>query len=180
LLAPPLARDRFDFAFSFGVLHHTPDPRRAFGLLMQRLKPGGLVTIFLYKDFSDLPVKRFVLSQVNRLRRLTLRMSPRALRLMSRLAAPLVFLLLTLPARGLNRLGFKGLARHIPYGTFPDLSRIASSLEDRFGAPFEFRFSVADLEQWARDEGLEDARVVDCLPWGFSGLVLAGRKAARE
>jgi uncharacterized protein YbaR (Trm112 family)/SAM-dependent methyltransferase len=176
LLSPPLARERFDFAYSFGVLHHTPDPRAAFSRLLERLRPGGKITIFLYKDFSDVPVKRFLLRQVNRLRRLTTRLPPRTLRWLSRLAAPVVLVLLTYPARLLRRLGLSRLAQHIPYGTFPDLKGVASSLEDRFGAPFEFRFSLAELERWAAEEGLEESRAVDCLPWGFSGLVLAGRR----
>lgn len=176
LLAPPLARGRFDFAYSFGVLHHTPDPRRAFRLLLSRLRPGAKITIFLYKDFSDLPSKRFLLDQVNRLRRITTKMPPARLRRLARLCAPPVFLLLTLPARGLRALGLGRLVRHVPYGTFPSLASVASSLEDRFGAPYEFRFSSADLQRWIEEEGLEEGRVVDCLPWGFSGLVLAGRR----
>jgi SAM-dependent methyltransferase len=177
LMAPPLAPERFDFAYSFGVLHHTPDPRRAFRLLVERLRPGGQITVFLYKDFSDIPAKRFLLHQVNRLRRLTLRVPPGTLRAVSRLAAPFVFLFLTLPARMLRRVGLDRYARHIPYGTFPDARRISSSLEDRFGAPYEFRFSADELEQWAKEERLEESRVVDCLSWGFSGLVLAGRRS---
>jgi SAM-dependent methyltransferase len=176
LLSPPLARDRFDFVYSFGVLHHTPDPRAAFSRLIERLRPGGKITIFVYKDFSDIPTKRFLLHQVNRLRRLTTRLSPATLRVLSRLAAPLVLVLLTWPARLLRALGFGRMAQHVPYGSFPDLSGIASSLEDRFGAPYEFRFSLAELQRWAAEEGLEEARAVDCLPWGFSGLVLAGRR----
>jgi SAM-dependent methyltransferase len=178
LMAPPFVESAFDFVYSFGVLHHTPDPRRAFHLLIRRLRPGGRITIFVYKDFSDLPLKRFVLRQVNRLRRITTRMPPRGLRTLCRLAAPLVFVSLTLPAQLLRRIGCGRFARHIPYGVFPTLASVAGSLEDRFGAPYEFRYSAADLRAWAEGESLTEARVVDCLPWGFSGLVLAGRRPA--
>lgn len=180
LLRPPLRRELFDFAFSFGVLHHIVEPERAFRLLLERLKPGGRICLFVYKDFSDIPLKRLALKAVNSLRRITTRLRPRTLRRLAWLLAPLVFAGLTIPARFLRSTGLARFARHIPYGTFPDLVSVASSLEDRFGAPYEHRFSERDLHGWAARAELNDVRVVDCLPWGFSGLVLAGFKKRDE
>jgi SAM-dependent methyltransferase len=177
LLAPPLAKGCLDFIYSFGVLHHTPKPERAFHLLVERLRPGGLITVFVYKDFSDIPLKRLALRPVTWLRRHTASMAPKTLRSLSRLLAPLVYLMLALPARLLRACGAGRFARHIPYGIFSDLDAIASSLQDRFGAPYEFRFSSEDLDGWAARAQLVDARVVDCLPFGFSGLVISGRRA---
>lgn len=153
LLAPPLARGRFDFVYSFGVLHHTRDPEGAFRRLLACLRPGGIVTVFVYKDFSDLPAKRLLLLPVTAVRRLTTRLRPSTLRRLARLGAPLVYAGLTLPARALRRAGCDRFARHIPYGTFPGTHSVASSLEDRFGAPFEHRFSARDLEGWAERAG---------------------------
>jgi SAM-dependent methyltransferase len=176
LLKPPLARESFDFAFSFGVLHHTPAPERAFMKLLERLKPGSPITVFLYKDFSDIPLKRTALRFVTALRTITTRMPPWLLRGLAWLGAPCVWLGLTVPARLLRRLGAERLARHFPYATFPSVRTIASSLEDRFGAAYEHRFSQSELHDWVRRAKLEDAKVVDCLPWGFSGLVVSGIK----
>jgi SAM-dependent methyltransferase len=175
LMQPPLARHAFDFAYSFGVLHHTRDPYAAFRALLERLRPGGLITLFVYKDFSDLPLKRMLLAPVTLVRRVSTRMPAPWLRRIALWTAPVVFITLTLPARLLRALRLGTLARHIPYGTFPGIRGIAASLEDRFGAPYEHRFRIADLQEWARAAGLEEARIVDCLPWGFSGLVLSGR-----
>jgi SAM-dependent methyltransferase len=174
LLAPPLARSRFDFVYSFGVLHHTRDPESAFRQLLACLRPGGIVTLFVYKDFSDIPTKRMLLVPVTALRRWTTGLRPPTLRRLARLCAPFVYAGLTLPARGLRRVGAARFARHLPYGTFPGVHSVASSLEDRFGAPYEHRFSADDLGGWVERAGLESARVVDCLPFGFSGLVLSG------
>jgi SAM-dependent methyltransferase len=179
LLKPPLAIDGIDFAYSFGVLHHTPDPELAFTRLVECVRPGGKLTLFLYKDFTDIPLKRFFLGFVTRIRRRTTRLSPQALGRLSRALAPLVYLKLTLPARLLDAVGGARIARHIPYSTFPSIAAVASSLQDRLGAPYEFRFSATDLEAWAERAGLTESRVIDCLPYGFSGLVLAGRKAMR-
>ncbi len=44
----PFADDRFDAAYSFGVLHHTPDTKRAIEEVRRVLKPGGEAFVMLY------------------------------------------------------------------------------------------------------------------------------------
>jgi SAM-dependent methyltransferase/uncharacterized protein YbaR (Trm112 family) len=51
LLHPPLRRV-FDYAFSLGVLHHTPDSELGFRALVSCLKPGGQITVFVYAPGS--------------------------------------------------------------------------------------------------------------------------------
>lgn len=50
LLDPPpaLARRRFDLIYSFGVLHHTGDTRRALGNLAPLLTESGFLFLYLY------------------------------------------------------------------------------------------------------------------------------------
>jgi len=180
LMSPPLAKLSFDFVYSFGVLHHTRDPFHAFLELVKLLRPGGRITVFVYKDFSDLRLKKFLLWPVSQIRRITTKLPPFFLKLLAWFFAPFVFLLLTLPARLFRQIGMDRLAQHIPYGIFPHITGIASSLEDRFGAPYEFRFSIRDLEKWALSVGLVNTHIVDCLPWGFSGLVLSGITANND
>ena len=40
-MALPFAAESFDIAFSFGVLHHLPDPEAGFRNLVSLVKPGG-------------------------------------------------------------------------------------------------------------------------------------------
>ena len=49
LLDLPLAEDAFDLVYSIGVLHHTPNPRRAFAQIARRVKPGGRLAVWLYR-----------------------------------------------------------------------------------------------------------------------------------
>ena len=49
LLSPPLAAGSFDLIFSIGVLHHTPDTRRAFDAVAKLVKPGGKMYVWLYR-----------------------------------------------------------------------------------------------------------------------------------
>jgi SAM-dependent methyltransferase len=44
----PFEKELFDVIFSMGVLHHTPDCRKAFASLLRFLKPGGDVAIWVY------------------------------------------------------------------------------------------------------------------------------------
>lgn len=45
---PPFAAERFQFAMSIGVLHHTPDTRRAFQSIAALVAPGGDLATWIY------------------------------------------------------------------------------------------------------------------------------------
>ncbi len=44
----PYPDNFFDIIYSIGVIHHTPDPRKAFFSLLKKLAPGGLIGIYIY------------------------------------------------------------------------------------------------------------------------------------
>jgi ubiquinone/menaquinone biosynthesis C-methylase UbiE len=48
----PLPDDTFDLAYSFGVLHHTPDTVKAIGEVVRVVKPGGEIKIMIYNRSS--------------------------------------------------------------------------------------------------------------------------------
>ena len=48
IFAMPFREATFDLAYSIGVLHHTPDPRAAFGRVAAAVKPGGALAVYLY------------------------------------------------------------------------------------------------------------------------------------
>lgn len=49
----PFRPGSFDFIFSIGVLHHTPDTRTYFRRLVPLLKPGGTIAIWVYPAEGD-------------------------------------------------------------------------------------------------------------------------------
>ena len=76
----PFPPDSFDYIACEGVIHHTPDPRRALAELARMLKPHGTLTLYIYKRKP--PIRRLVDTV---LRTITTHLSPRACVLFSQL-----------------------------------------------------------------------------------------------
>jgi 2-polyprenyl-3-methyl-5-hydroxy-6-metoxy-1,4-benzoquinol methylase len=57
LHAPGLRPAGFDVVICSGVLHHTPDPRRAFRKVVELARPGGVVVVGLYNAVARLPLR---------------------------------------------------------------------------------------------------------------------------
>jgi SAM-dependent methyltransferase len=49
IMRPPFRPQSFDFVSSDQVIHHTPDPRRAFRGLADLLRPGGHLAVYVYR-----------------------------------------------------------------------------------------------------------------------------------
>src|SRR5688572_163481 len=58
ILSLPLKDAVFDVVMCIGVLHHTPDPKRAFMELARRVRPGGTFGVNLYAAYN----RSFVMS----------------------------------------------------------------------------------------------------------------------
>ena len=67
--------ESFDGAYSFGVLHHTPDTQRAIGEVYRILRPGSKATVMLYNRTSLLYWGAIILKR-GLLQRDLLKMSP--------------------------------------------------------------------------------------------------------
>ena len=79
LLALPLASASFDFVYSLGVLHHLADTERALAGLVDKVRPGGKLRIYLY--WKRHGWQGALLSVVTLARRVTVRMPFGLLRL---------------------------------------------------------------------------------------------------
>jgi SAM-dependent methyltransferase len=173
----PAREKKFDFAYSFGVLHHTPDPVRGLREIFRVLKPGAYAYLYLYEDHSDNPVKKWALGFVTLLRRFTVRFSTRNLLILSYVFSPLIVVLFSWPARLLSLVPLtRPIARKIPFnfGTHP--WSVAADLYDRFSAPIEFRYSRKQMFDMLAACGFSDITITK-IP-DKAGLVGWGRKDA--
>lgn len=109
----PLKRS-FDYAFSVGVLHHTPDPKKAFVSLGSKVKKGGHISAWVYGAENNEWISKYV----NPIREsFTSQISQPMLYQLSKLPTLGVFLATKLVYRPLNA-GAKGLANHLFYNEY--------------------------------------------------------------
>ena len=173
---PPFALESFDFIYSIGVLHHLPDPEQAFQNLLRYLKREGEIQIYLYWEPEGQPIKRALLAIVKAARKVTTRLSHRAVYGLAFPAAVVAFGALVWPYRLLRNVpGLKTLAEKIPmkqYANFPFRVCVNDQL-DRFSAPIENRYTKQQVADWLRRANLESTKVNAAYGW-----VGTGRKPA--
>jgi ubiquinone/menaquinone biosynthesis C-methylase UbiE len=172
----PIHDQACDFVYSYGVLHHLPDPEQGFRELVRVLRPGGAIAIYVYEDFSTRTgAERALLGAVSGMRQLTTRIPRQVLYGMCQVASPLVFATMTLPARGLAKFErTRGLSLRIPFRHGASPMSLTGDLYDRFAAPIERRYSQAEIERWFRQAGLLNILVKPLRGWVGYG-VKAGR-----
>lgn len=168
---PPFAPESFDFIYSIGVLHHLPDPERAFQKLLTYLKPDGEVQIYLYWKPEGQPIKRALLAIVAAARAITTRLPHAAVYLLAFPAALAALIFFVWPYRILKKIGLKDLAEKLPmkqYAYFPFRVCINDQL-DRFSAPIENRYTRKEVEDWLRRGNLKDIQVNPSYGWVATG-----------
>jgi len=168
----PFAENSFDFIYSYGVLHHLPAPAEGLRELVRVVKPGGRVAVYLYEDFSDRAVGwRWFLAAVNQLRRVTPHFPHRLLYGFCRVAAPIVYLLFTVPFQILRRVPFINVFAHsLPFRHAQGPFSLAGDLYDRFSAPVEYRYSRAGTVALLEATGLQDVVIAKERGWMAAGI----------
>ena len=137
----PFAPESFDLVYSIGVLHHTPDTRRAFLALPQFVRRGGLAAIWVYHH----GLRWYLLT--SRLYRLaTTRLPKDVLLRLCRIADPL---------GALERRGKIGAAIQwlFPVSTHPDPQWRILDTFDWYSPRYQWTHSDQEVESWFREAG---------------------------
>jgi SAM-dependent methyltransferase len=165
----PFAPETFDYIYSVGVLHHTPDCEQAFKSLPQYLKPGGSIAVWLYSGYN----KWYRFSDIYR--KVTHRMSAPALHRLLRVAVPFFYKL----DRGLRVIPLvgrplAGLVHHIfPVNRNPDPeSRILDTF-DWYSPKYQSKHTYEQVVRWFESCGLEALSVAE------TSIGVRGRKPFR-
>lgn len=166
----PFKPGSFDFIYSFGVLHHLPDPRRGFAALAEALKPGAPLVTYLYEAVdARSSLARGLLRGVAAVRRLTAGMTPQVLHALCWTAVPFVWAGFALPARAVAVVSPRTAAA-LPFGHTARWPVLAADLYDRFAPPVEYRFTeqqVRDLYAQCGLERVEVRRYKGWVSWGY-------------
>ena len=142
LLDLPLAPTAFDLVFSIGVLHHSPDPRRAFSQVAARVKPGGRLAVWLYR--KNTPPQEWLNWA---LRTVSSRAPARALEAVS----------LGLGAVGSVPVLNKTLNKVANFSNHPDWTLRVCDNFDWYAPRYQSHHTVDELKRWFREEGFIEA-----------------------
>ncbi|WP_165222023.1 methyltransferase domain-containing protein [Aquisphaera insulae] len=174
LLDLAIADESFDAAFSIGVMHHTPDPRRAFAQVARKVKRGGRLAVWLYR--RNTPPQEWINSG---LRAVSTRMSARLLEPIC--AATGVLGSIPVVNRTLNKL--------VNFSAHPDWTLRVCDNFDWYAPRYQSHHTLHELLSWFDEEGFGD--LVELTPakhgpaydWAYrhdliigSGVNVAGTK----
>ncbi|KAA0205822.1 class I SAM-dependent methyltransferase [Candidatus Uhrbacteria bacterium] len=152
----PLKPASFDYGYSIGVLHHTPDPRGAFLHLVETVKPGGSVSAWVYGREGN----GWIIYLLNPFRRLTSKLPLPITKMIAFVFAVILqaaLVILYRPASSRPR-----LARLLPYSSYLcSISRY--SFRENFSIVFdhllpEIAFYIREeaFRSWFDDAGLSN------------------------
>ncbi|WP_422928212.1 methyltransferase domain-containing protein [Singulisphaera sp. PoT] len=165
LLDLPLADGVFDFAYSIGVLHHCPDPRKAFAQVAAKVKPGGRLAVWLYRR-NTLPQE-----WINSGLRVV------SSRLPSQVLEPICV--------GLGVLGGipvlnKSLNKVVNFSNHPDWTLRVCDSFDWYAPRYQSHHTVDELKGWFAEEGFRDlvelapARSGRAYDWAYRNDLIIG------
>jgi SAM-dependent methyltransferase len=161
VLSIPLQDGSCDFAYSFGVLHHTSDPERGLSEIARTLKAGGMAVLYLYEDHAKNVWKAGPLRLVNAVRRITTGMNTKLLSGLCLLLSPVIFVGFTVPARIMGWFRHtRPLAEKMPFNFGTSPFSLHGDLVDRFGAPIEVRYCRDGVTALLSSCGLVDIGIM--------------------
>jgi SAM-dependent methyltransferase len=142
----PFREGTFDFIFSLGVLHHTPNTKAAFDRLPRLLGANGKVAIWLYSNYggwrpSDL------------YRRLTPRLPKRFLYALSYIAVPFYYI---------DKIPILGelVSWLLPTSSHPKAKWRVLDTFDWYSPKYQWKHSYEEVFPWFEQQGLTDIRVL--------------------
>jgi len=151
----------FDYAFSVGVLHHTPDPKGAFISLAGKVKSGGHISAWVYGAENN----EWITKYVNPVREsFTSQISQPVLYQLSKLPTLGVFLTTKLVYRPLN-IAAKPAAEKLFYNEYMNhLSTFGwreqhNIVFDHLVAPTAFYISEKEFVEWWQEIGANDVEI---------------------
>lgn len=164
----PFHPGTFDLACALGVLHHVADTESAIDALVATLRPGGRLLLYLYYALDDRPWwYRSLFRITDALRRAISKLPQGVARVVTTIAAALIYWPLARFAAGLHRAGLTRFGDTLPLSFYRDLSfrTMRNDSLDRFGTSVEKRYTKAQIVAMMTAAGLRGVRVSTSVPY---------------
>ena len=148
LMELPLKKKIFDFIYSIGVLHHTPNTRHAFFNLVPFLKPGGVMVIWVYR-------RRHPLFEIlnSSLRAITTRLPHSVLHYICFMA----ILLGLVKHWSLQRKSTAWISRLIPpMSSHPNKAIRVCDTFDWYSPKYQWHHKVDEVKGWFQEAGFKE------------------------
>lgn len=170
----PVEPGSLDFAYSLGVLHHVPDTLAGLRSVVEVVKPGAPVLVYLYYAFDDRPAWFRGLWRVSDVVRRAVSRTPHRVRWgLSQVIALAVYLPLARLARFAEATGRDVSSFPLSFYRRRSLYVMRTDALDRFGTRLEQRFTRTQIADLMARAGLVEVEFRDDAPY----WVAVGRRA---
>lgn len=168
LMNPPFPPATFERIFSLGVLHHTPDTRRAFLSLCPLLAPGGRIAVWVYRTFQpEAPVgfhkrafERLAEWVSDGVRGVTTRLPHPWLHTLCHAAVPLGWVKRRVGSRRALKLALWPLLLP-PVSDHADPRVRLCDTFDWLAPRYQWKHTTEEVRGWFAEAGLTDVRALD-------------------
>lgn len=158
----PFADGSFDLVYSLGVLHHLPDTQQAIEKCKEKIKPGGWFLLYLYYALENRGALYRLLFWISSGFRKTISSLPsQPKKVVCDVIAAVVYWPLAKIAALLSTIKpCQKAASALPLAYYSKTSFhvMRNDSLDRFGAPFEKRFTKNQIEQMLVSSGFSNIR----------------------
>ena len=143
----PFKNEVFDHMYSIGVLHHTPDTKKAFNSVLPFLKKGGEFAVFIYE-------KGFYHRYSDLWRKITVKLPLRVMYILSSIAIPLYYI---------HKIPFLGPALQFAFPTanWPKWKWRWLDTFDWYTPKYQWKHTYPEVYRWFKENGFSDMELFD-------------------
>lgn len=158
--------EKYDFAFSLGVLHHVPEINKALGEIYRILKPGAPFLIYLYYSFDNSPFWYKSLWKASDLIRGLISILPKYLKIiLCEIIAAVIYLPLARLSWLLEILKINISVIPLSYYRNKSFYTMRTDSLDRFGTTYEKRFSRDEIKELLISNGFQSVKFSSTKPY---------------
>ncbi len=155
-----------DFGYMLGVLHYVPNAKAAIKSCVKLLKPGAPILLYIYYALDNRPLWFKYLWNLSNLFRLVISKMPKFFNFfVCDLIALFVYFPLAKISLIFEKIGLEFKNFPLRFYRKSSLYVMRTDSRDRFGTPFEKRYSKNEINKMMKDSGLERIQFKNSVPF---------------